>query len=75
MKKKPNIVPLKDDTSLLEPGIPNYNLLNQSYVIMIMAFDLFGNMYILLRTAAKKYPSAVLGTAQQKYSSIQKRKF
>lgn len=30
------------DTSLLEPGIPNYNLLNPSYIIMIMTFDLFG---------------------------------
>ena len=30
------------DTSLLEPGIPNYNLLNQSYIIMIMSFDWFG---------------------------------
>lgn len=31
------------DTSLLEPGIPNYNLLNASYIIMIMTFDLFGH--------------------------------
>lgn len=30
------------DTSLLEPGIPDYNLLNDSYIIMIMPFDLFG---------------------------------
>lgn len=30
------------DTSLLEPGIPNYNRLNNSYFIMIMTFDLFG---------------------------------
>ena len=30
------------DVALLEPGIPNYNLLNTSYVIMIMTFDLFG---------------------------------
>lgn len=30
------------DTSLLEPGIPDYNLLNPSYIIMIMPFDLFG---------------------------------
>lgn len=30
------------DTSLLEPGIPNYNLLNDSYIIMITPFDLFG---------------------------------
>ncbi len=31
------------DTSLLEPGIPNYNVLNQTYLIMIMTFDLFGH--------------------------------
>ena len=30
------------DTSLLKPGIPNYNELNTSYIIVIMAFDLFG---------------------------------
>ncbi len=30
------------DTSLLEPGIPSYNLLNQTYLIVIMTFDLFG---------------------------------
>lgn len=31
------------DTNLLEPGIPDYNVLNQSFVIMIMTFDLFGH--------------------------------
>ena len=30
------------DTNLLESGIPNYNVLNQSYIIMFMPFDLFG---------------------------------
>ena len=30
------------DTSLLEPGIPDYNLLNPSYIIMITPYDLFG---------------------------------
>ena len=30
------------DTSLLKPGDVNYNLLNDSYLIMIMTFDLFG---------------------------------
>ncbi|MDO4322316.1 MAG: Rpn family recombination-promoting nuclease/putative transposase [Lachnospiraceae bacterium] len=30
------------DTSLLENGIPNYNLLNDTYFVMIMPFDLFG---------------------------------
>lgn len=26
----------------MDPGIPDYNLLNQSYIIMITPFDLFG---------------------------------
>lgn len=30
------------DTCLLEPGIPDYNQLNNTYLIMIMTFDLFG---------------------------------
>ena len=30
------------DTSLLEPGIPDYNVLNRSYIIIITPFDLFG---------------------------------
>lgn len=30
------------DTNLLEPGIPNYNRLNDSYIIMITPYDLFG---------------------------------
>ncbi len=30
------------DTSLLEPGVPDYNRLNASYIIIIMPFDLFG---------------------------------
>lgn len=30
------------DTSLLEPGVPDYNQLNSAYIIMIMTFDLFG---------------------------------
>lgn len=30
------------DTSLLEPGIPDYNLLNDSCLILITPFDLFG---------------------------------
>lgn len=30
------------DTGLLEPGIPSYNLLNDSCIIMITPFDLFG---------------------------------
>lgn len=31
------------DTSLLEPGIPDYNLLNRTYIILITSFDLFGH--------------------------------
>lgn len=35
------------DTGLLESGIPDYNLLNQSFIIIIMTFDLFGyNKYM-----------------------------
>ena len=30
------------DTSLLEPGIPNYNILNRSFIIIITPFDPFG---------------------------------
>ena len=30
------------DSSLLEPGERNYNKLNDTYIIMIMPFDLFG---------------------------------
>ncbi|MDO4312587.1 MAG: Rpn family recombination-promoting nuclease/putative transposase [Eubacteriales bacterium] len=30
------------DTNLLEPGIPNYNLLNTTYIILIATFDIFG---------------------------------
>ncbi|MEE0752181.1 Rpn family recombination-promoting nuclease/putative transposase [Frisingicoccus sp.] len=30
------------DTSLLEPGIPDYRELKDSYIIMIMTFDFFG---------------------------------
>lgn len=30
------------DASLLNPGIPSYDLLNESYIIIIMTFDIFG---------------------------------
>ena len=30
------------DTNLLEPGIPDYNRLNTTYIILITPFDLFG---------------------------------
>ncbi|MCD8098619.1 MAG: Rpn family recombination-promoting nuclease/putative transposase [Lachnospiraceae bacterium] len=30
------------DTGILKPGIPDYELLNNTYIILIMTFDLFG---------------------------------
>ena len=30
------------DTNLLEPGVPDYNLLNETYIILIATFDPFG---------------------------------
>ena len=33
------------DAGLLEPGIPDYNQLNNSYIIIITPFDLFGYVY------------------------------
>ena len=50
------------DTGLLEPGIPNYNVLNESYIIMIMTFDLFGKgkyMYTFKPTC-QEVPGLVL---------------
>lgn len=51
------------DTSLLEPGVPNYNLLNQSYIIMIMPFDLFGygKYRYTFRAACVEVPECELG--------------
>lgn len=40
------------DVSLLEPGVPDYNLLNKTYTIMITPFDLFGyDRYVYTFTA------------------------
>ncbi len=51
------------DTSLLEPGIPNYNLLNTSYIIMIMTFDLFGyGRYLYtFEATCREEPECILG--------------
>lgn len=56
------------DTGLLEPGIPNYNLLNQSYVIMIMTFDLFGyGKYVYtFENRCKEVPGCSLGDGAAK---------
>ena len=56
------------DTSLLEPGIPNYNILNQSYVIMIMTFDLFGyGKYVYtFENKCKEVPECSLGDGTEK---------
>lgn len=51
------------DTNLLEPGIPNYNLLNESYIILIMPFDLFGQGKYQYTFKAKccEVPDLILG--------------
>lgn len=51
------------DTSLLESGIPNYNLLNQSYIIMIMSFDWFGygKYCYTFEPRCREVPECVLG--------------
>lgn len=58
------------DTSLLEPGVPDYNRLNTSYIIMIMPFDLFGykGMYIHFDPGARRRQSAFLKMGQPEYS-------
>lgn len=50
------------DTGLLEPGIPNYNILNESYIIMITTFDLFGQeKYVYtFRPECKEVPGLIL---------------
>lgn len=56
------------DTSLLEPGIPDYNVLNQSYVIMIMTFDLFGyGKYVYtFENRCREVPECSLGDGTAK---------
>lgn len=51
------------DTNLLEPGIPNYNLLNETYIILIMTFDLFGykKYQYTFESRCKEVPDLVLG--------------
>ena len=50
------------DTSLLEPGIPDYSALNPSYIIMIAPFDLFGyGRYVYtFRAACQEEPGCIL---------------
>lgn len=50
------------DTSLLEPGIPDYNVLNKSYIIIITPFDLFGyGLYCYtFHTCCKERPDCIL---------------
>ena len=50
------------DTSLQRPGVPDYNDLNQSYVIMVTPFDLFGyGRYIYtFQAACRDEPGCIL---------------
>mgnify|MGYP005752036069 FL=1 len=50
------------DTSLLEPGIPSYNLLKDSYIIMITPFDLFGygRYQYTFETGCREEPGCIL---------------
>ena len=56
------------DTSLLEPGIPDYNVLNRSFIIIITPFDLFGyGLYCYtFRPRCEEQPECILddGTAR-----------
>jgi predicted transposase/invertase (TIGR01784 family) len=50
------------DTSLLPTGIPDYTVLNQTYFIMIMTFDLFGfqKYQYTFRPRCEEVPDCVL---------------
>ena len=50
------------DTGLIEPGIPNYNILNESYIIIIMTFDFFGQgKYVYtFKPSCQEVPGLVL---------------
>ncbi|MDO4299613.1 MAG: Rpn family recombination-promoting nuclease/putative transposase [Lachnospiraceae bacterium] len=50
------------DTSLLEPGIPNYNQLNNTFLIIITTFDLFGKKkyQYTFRARCEEAPDCVL---------------
>ena len=56
------------DTSLLAPGIPNYNVLNQSFIVIIMTFDLFGyGKYIYtFDYRCQEVPECALGDGTKK---------
>ncbi len=51
------------DTNLLEPGIPDYNLLNATYIILICTFDIFGykKYQYTFEAACKEVPECTLG--------------
>lgn len=51
------------DTKLLEPGIPNYNDQNATYIILIMTFDLFGydKYCYTFEATCKEVPECTLG--------------
>ena len=51
------------DTNLLEPGIPDYNVLNATYIIMIMTFDLFGyeKYCYTFEATCREVPGCTLG--------------
>ncbi len=51
------------DISLLEPGIPDYSQLNESYLIMITPFDLFGcgKYRYTFRAVCEEEPGCILG--------------
>ncbi|BDF34757.1 hypothetical protein CE91St62_28190 [Lachnospiraceae bacterium] len=50
------------DISLLEPGIPDYSQLNESYLIMITPFDLFGcgKYRYTFRAVCEEEPGCIL---------------
>lgn len=51
------------DTNLLEPGIPDYNMLNATYIILIMTFDLFGHekYCYTFEASCREVPGCTLG--------------
>lgn len=50
------------DISLLDPGIPDYSTLNDSYIIMITPFDLFGcgKYQYTFRSVCEEEPQCIL---------------
>ncbi len=50
------------DTGLLKPGIADYNLLNNTYIILIMTFDLFGygKYCYTFRPVCQEVPGCIL---------------